>query len=331
MNTNDNRIEAEPAAVSRKEFSIDVDKIGHGLGVRGDTESVADADENHDAVTGPSDLENLLEREARMFAARAKNSDAGRQTPLRLIVADFEYAYDRGSYAGYLVSEGKDGRHDIRWPFHHIATASWMVLRFDPQADVPIVEDFAVIANDEADERAIAVRFFEALRHYPCASLATWAGEFKDLAVLRRCASEFGMLLPHQLRDLNPHARERIDLCQAVTGKAKPVHLPEYAMGTGIPCKPSPSKDVGPLVEQGKWMMVRDQCLADVLTTSVILLRHLFSQGIITCHLQRSQAALADAAGTAVPTSPFVHRSFAPWVRGELAASRLKGVVHRAA
>lgn len=272
-----------------------------------------------------------LERDAALFVSRTKCSGPEQHRPLRLIVCDFEYLYDRSAYAGYTVSEGKSGRTDLRWPFHRIAAASWMVLRFDPDGDVPVVEECVVIANDESDERAIVMRFFDALQRYPNAVLTTWGGEFKDLAVLRKCAGEFGLLLPEQLRDLNPYAYARLDLCQAVTGKAKPVHLPEYAIGMHIPCKPSPSKDIGPLVEQGKWREVRDQCLADVLTACVIALRHLHAQGVIACHPQRSLEVLAEAVARTAPASPFVRNSFAPWARGQLAASNLRGVVHRAA
>lgn len=277
-----------------------------------------------------SDLALALERDARLFTARGKSGDGEQGKSLRLIVADFEYAWDRNAYAGYVVSEGKGARTDLRWPFHRVAAASWMVLRFDPQAEVPMVEECVVIANDEMDERDIVIRFFDALQQYPDAVLATWGGEFKDLAVLRRCAGEFGLVLPGQLRDLNPYAYTRLDLCQAVTGKAKPVHLPEYAMGAHIPCKPSPSKDIGPLVEEGRWVEVRDQCLADVLTTCVIGLWHLHGQGVIVCHPQRSLTVLAEAAAKAMPASLFVRNSFAPWTRSRVAASKLRGLVRAA-
>lgn len=68
--------------------------------------------------------------------------------------------------------------------------------------------------------------------------------ESKDLAVLRRVASEAGLLLPPQLLDPNPFSRRRLDLCRAVAGGARFPHLPEYAAGTGVPCKPSPAKEV---------------------------------------------------------------------------------------
>jgi hypothetical protein len=76
---------------------------------------------------------------------------------------------------------------------------------------------------------------------------------------------------------------------------------------------------------------VREQCFADVLTTCVIALRHLHTHGEIACHPQRSLAAIAEAATKAMPASLFCRHSFAPWVRAELAASRLKGLVRQAA
>lgn len=276
-------------------------------------------------------LAAALERDAAMFVSRAKGSGPQQHRPLRLIVADFEFAYDRISYAGYATSEGSDARYDIRWPFHRIACGSWMILRFDAGSEAPVVEEFVCLANDEADEFEIAVRLFEMLEHHADAPLVTWGGEGKDLAVLRRIASEAGILLPPQIADPHPHTRLRVDLCKAVSGGARFPHLPEYAAGSGIPSKPTPAKEVGPLVEIGDWGKVRDQCLADVLAAGVIGLRHLVSHGVITCDLPKSFTALADAAGRAEPASPFVRNSFAPWARQMLAAARLRGAVYRAA
>lgn len=277
------------------------------------------------------DLENALRLEARQFEARAQASDGKGPRPVRLVIADWEYSYDRSAHDGYKTAEGADAETGIRWPFHRIACGSWMILRFDPQADVPLVEAITTLANDEADQREIAARLFGTLELHADAPLVTWAGEAKDIAVLRRVASEAGLLLPPQLLDLNPYSRQRLDLCRMVAGTARFPHLPEYAAATGVPCKPSPAKLVGQLVESGDWDKVRDQCFADVLTTSVFALRHLASHGIIACHPQRSLAAIADAASKAMPKSAFVQRAFSPWARAKLAASRLTGTVYRAA
>ncbi|MEE4540170.1 MAG: hypothetical protein V2J51_16965 [Erythrobacter sp.] len=278
-----------------------------------------------------SAFETALELEARQFAARSHANDGQGQRPVRVIVADLEFGYDRTRNGGYRTAEGKDAEADIRWPFHRVVCACWFVLRFDPGCDVPVAETITVAAIDEASEQEITERLFAALELYPDALLATWAGEGKDLPVLRRVASEHGLLLPPQLLDLSPYARQRLDLCRAVAGRAAFPHLPEYAAAVGIPCKPSPSKQIGQLVECEVWDKVRDQCLADVLTTSVIGLRHLAAHGAIAIHPQRSLLVLAEAAAKAMPTSPFVRNTFAPWGRGQVAGARLKGTVYRAA
>jgi hypothetical protein len=278
-----------------------------------------------------SAYETALELEARQFAARSHASDNKGHRPLRVIVADLEFAYDRARHGGYRTAEGKDAEDDVRWPFHRVACGCWFVLRFDPGCDVPDVESITVLANDEASEQEITERLFGMLELHPDALLATWAGEGKDLAVLRRVASEYGLLLPPQLLDLSPYARQRVDLCRAVAGRAAFPHLPEYAGAVGIPCKPTPSKEIGQLVERGAWDKVRDQCLADVLTTTVICLRHLAAHGAIAIHPQRSLLVLGEAAAKAMPASKFVPDAFGPWARGQVAGARLKGAVYRAA
>lgn len=278
-----------------------------------------------------SAFEMALELEARQFAARSHANDSKSQRPLRIVVADFEFGYDRIRNGGYRTAEGKDAENDIRWPFHRVACACWFVLRFDLQCDVPDVEMISVAANDEASELEITERLFSTLELHPDSLLTTWAGEGKDLPVLRRVASEYGLLLPPQLVDLSPYARTRLDLCRAVAGRAAFPHLPEYAAAVGIPCKPSPSKQIGQLVECEAWDKVRDQALADVLTTSVICLRHLSSHGVIAMHPQRSLLVLAEAVAKAMPASPFVRNSFSSWARGQASGARLKGTVYRAA
>ena len=268
-------------------------------------------------------FEQALERDARRFLGLdAGDGRAGRR-PQRIIVADFEYRWDKSRYDGYCVSEGESAEPTIRWPFHRIAAASWLQLRFDLGEEVPAVESVVVLAEDEASEQEMIARFFEALHQVPTAQLITWGGEVKDLAVLRR-------ILPRQLTDGSPHARERIDLCRAVTVQARSPHLPEYAAATAIPAKPSPSRTIGELVENGDWPKVRDQVLADVLTTAVIVLRHLAAHRVIECDQPNTIMAIADAVVAAIPGSKFARRSFAPWARGQKAASGLRGTIYRA-
>ncbi|MDE0900789.1 MAG: hypothetical protein OSA41_03620 [Erythrobacter sp.] len=275
-------------------------------------------------------FEEALEREARKFLELDGEDRRANRCPQRIIVADFEYRWDRTRYDGYRVAEGESAEPTIRWPFHRVAAASWLQLRFDPGVEVPVIESVVVLAEDEASEQEMIAQFFEALHEAPEAQLVTWGGEVKDLAVLRRSAGEFALVLPHQLVDGSPHARERIDLCRAVTVQAKAPHLPEYAAATSIPAKPSPSRTIGELVEKGDWHKVREQVLADVLTTSVIALRHLTSHGAIALDLEASASEVGTAVLTAIPDSSFVRSTYHPWARDRQRAAGLRGVVYRA-
>lgn len=276
-------------------------------------------------------FEDGLEREARRFLKLDAEGRRASRSPKRIIVADFEYRWARDRYEGYRVAEGESAEPKIRWPFHRIVAASWMQLRFDAGDEVPVVENVIVLAEDETSEQEMVAQFFEALCQAPRAQLVTWGGEVKDLAVLRRSAGEFGLVLPPQLLGGSPHARERIDLCRAVTVQAKPPHLPEYAAATSIPAKPSPSKQIGQLVENGDWPKVREQVLADVITTSVIALRHLASHGEIAVDRDASAIAIGEAALSVVPDSNFLQKSYRPWARDKKRAAGLRGVVYRAA
>lgn len=272
-----------------------------------------------------------LERQAREFSARSKSGDGDERRPKRFMICDLEFIYDTERRAAYVDSEGDDAERRVRWCFHRVTAAAWTMLRFDNGVDVPVVEEVRIIGRDEADEKMIVSEVFDALRRSPDAIFTGWGSESKDLAVLRRCAGEFDLRLPGQLRNLHPHACERLDLCSACSVQAPSVHLPEYAHATGIPSKPWPSKLIGALVLRGDWKSVKEQALADVLTTSVIAIRHLNSHGIISCDAQRSTTLIAEAAAKAMPSSRFVRNSFGPWARGQLAASRLRGPVFRAA
>ncbi|NCP14606.1 MAG: hypothetical protein GW858_10660 [Sphingomonadales bacterium] len=330
MNTNTTKTESGIASDSGNEFSADTC-----------TNVTANSPESVDRFSGDEacdefaaspmgDFATALERDARNFAARSKSNNGHAQRPLRILVCDLEFIFDRERYAAYADSEGEDAEKKLRWAFHRIAAAAWMVMRFDPCSDVPVVEETRTIARDDADEPKIVSALFDAMTRYPGAVAVTWGGEFKDLAALRRCAGEFGLLLPNQLRNLHPHANERLDLCAATSVLAASMHLPEYAHATGIPTKPWPAKYIGTLVVRGDWKSVREQALGDVLTTSVVAMRHLASLGTINCHPQRSLTAIAEAAAEAMPSSQFVRNAFAPWARAQAAASRLKGTVIRA-
>ncbi|MFN3582218.1 MAG: hypothetical protein ACK4VV_17300 [Pseudomonas sp.] len=275
-------------------------------------------------------LEDILMREKRLFEARPDRHE-GRETGSRWIILDLEYAYDSDRHSAYQVAEGAAAEKSTRWPFHRPAAASWVVLHHNPVTNIITTEDACTIAIDTMDERTLVQTVFDVLNAHKTAVLVTWGGENKDVAVLRHCASKFELLVPNHLRDPSPRSGARLDLCYAVSGGAKSVHLPEYAWASDIPAKPSPSKDIGPLVQAGKWHQVREQALADVLTTAVIGLRHFKSHGVISSNLPTAYLAMADAAAAALPSSQFVKTTFAPWARRQATLAKLQGVIYRAA
>jgi len=274
-------------------------------------------------------LQQQLAREANLFAARGS---AGNQDRTRAyIVADFEYGYDRDRHNGYGVAEGTDAEEKIRWPFHRVAAASWCVMRFKPGSDIPEIQGPVVLSADDHSEKGMVSAFFDAVDQEPSAVLVTWGGEHKDLAVLRRTAGELDLIMPGQLRELSPVSDRRIDLCGAVSIRAESVHLPEYAAACSIPAKPSPSKTIGELVEKGMWRDVEEQVLADVMTTAIIMLRHLKSHGLIRCAIPACSLALANAATTANPHSKFLRRTFKPWAQLKDSTANYTCPIYRAA
>ena len=267
-----------------------------------------------------------LRRSLRLFL---NSKDEGATGVRSYIVYDAEYAWDRSAHEAYKVSEGKDAEQDTRWPFHRIAAVSWITLTFYAGDPIPTIGGPTVMTADTHNEADMVAALFDALDLAETSKLVTWGGEVKDLVVLRRCAGTYDWLLPRQLIDLSPHADERLDLCSEVSVRAKPVHLPEYAMAVSVPAKPSPSKSIGRLVEDGRWPEVRDQVLADVLTTAMLAIRHLTSRGVVTCSRHDTQLAIAEAAAAALPASAFVKRTFLPWARGQKARASLSGTVFR--
>ena len=277
----------------------------------------------------PAAFEQELERQARLFSAH--RGDGHGKAPRVYLVADFEYRYDRNAHAGYRIADGAAAEPKIRWPFHRIEAAAWAVLRFTPGEPVPYIEAPIVLTAEEMDEKAIVSAFFAALHALPQAVLVTWGGEAKDLAALRLAAAMHDLSLPAQLLDLSPYSTRRLDLCSATSVAAPSVHLPEYAAALAIPSKPSPSKDIGKLVEGQQWSAVADQVLADVLTTCVIAVGPLKSMGAISVDKPAALIALAERASEALPNSRFVSRDFKPWARDRLRAAGLRGTVYRPA
>lgn len=275
-------------------------------------------------------LEDILMREKRLFEARPDRHES-RESGSRWIFADFEYAYDRDRYANYRKAEEHAAEAKIRWPFHRPVAASWMIVHHNPATDVLTIEQASTIAINTMNERTLVQTVFDVLNAHKTAVLVTWGGENKDVAVVCNSASKFELLLPTHLLDPSPRAGARLDLCYHVSGGAPNVHMPEYAWASDIPAKPSPSKNIGPLVQAGKWQQVREQALADVLTTAVIGLRHFKSHGVISSNLPAAYLAMADAAVAALSSSQFVKTTFAPWARHQATLAKLQGVIYRAA
>jgi len=260
--------------------------------------------------SGLDRLARKLELEARLFAARSRNEATQRSRSW--ITVDLEFLYDRSRHKAYTTTEGRDAEEKIRWPFHQVAAISWMKIEFISGEPLPIVEGPTVLAADVMDERAMAAAFFTALEDNPNAVVTTWGGETRDLAVLRRAATTHRLQVPHQLIDGSPYTRERLDLCRATCVQAEPVHLDELAAAVSVPAKPSPPKEIGKLCEAGDWLTVREQVMADVLTTSVLAVRYLAAHRQIECHMSDTMTAIADATLCAFPTSDFARRTFAP-------------------
>lgn len=274
-----------------------------------------------------TDFPLTLEAEARRFCQR--NQACGHASQ-QYLVFDLEYEYDDARHHAYRTAEGfKDSEEKVRWPFHRIRAASWLILEIVPSERVPRFGDLVVMTAESYSESEIVSTLFEQFRENAQPTPVTWGGEAKDLTVLRRCACEFDLVLPVKLRDLRPHSRDRIDLCLEVAGGSANVHLPEYAAATSIPAKPSPSKSVGSLVKSSRWDAVEEQVRADVLTTTVILLRHIASRSEADIDPTPSVVELAASAHGAAPRSRFIAGTLGSWARGLKNRAALKGTVYR--
>lgn len=265
--------------------------------------------------------------DARLFASRQSEDNSA---ALTLIVCDFEYSYDRDRHAAYMMAEGKAAERKIRWPFHRIAAVSWLVARYLPGEGEVAFDEPVVLTAETSSEKDMVAAFFDACGIEPGGIVTSWGGEAKDFAVLRMAAMMHSLIVPAQLAELQPHSRARLDLCQATSVAAASVHLPEIAAALGIPCKPSASQDIGPLVENGDWARVGEQVLADVITTTLIAIYHLASLGQVTVDRAASLAALSERLQRSFPDSQFCTRSFASWARARKAEAGLRGTVYRA-
>lgn len=276
-------------------------------------------------------LSERLSRDAARFLRDRKRDRDVTNSRHTFLVFDLEFLWDREAHAAYVSSECKTAERDIRWPFDRIGAAAWIVLRFLPGRTVPEIEAPVVLTGQDHDERSIAAQLLAAIDAEPDAVVVTWGGEARDFAVLRCAAARHDLVLPSQLVEQSPYTPLRIDLRAALGVQAARAHLPEYCAGCGIPSKPTPSEQIGHLVEAKAWALVADQVLADVLASTVVTMRHLAATGVVEYTRDQSALALAECALTAIPHSKFVRNAFKPWARDRVRAGALRGVVYRAA
>lgn len=229
-----------------------------------------------------------------------------RMSAQSFVVFDFEYEYDTDRYEAYRRADDVDGEYRCKWPYHHAVAGAWAMITYLPGAIQPTIHNVTVLDASTHDEVAIVTRFFDLLDRCPQAMPVGWGSEGKELPTLRRTAATYGLVLPPQLRDTNPHTRDRIDLCNAVKGQGHFVHMPEYAQAVDIPAKFIASKAIGQAVEHGDWAEVREQVLADVLTTAIIANRHVISMGRVGGDVRHSDAAIFASLAAECPWSQFL-------------------------
>lgn len=266
--------------------------------------------DNYDFNSSNS-AETRLMAEARRHITKAAAAAKGEQ---QYIAFDCEFKYATDDYAMYRQQEGESAAKKLRWPFCNVAAISWCLLTFNALQETPTVSALTTLTAEDHHETEMVIAFFELLNQFPKATLVGWGTEQKDIPVLRRTAATYGLVLPPQLKDTNPYAVTRLDLCNAVSNQAACVHLPEYAAGVGIPSKPCQSKAIGDLVVRGDWSKVREQITADVFTTSIITIRHLISFGQVSADFAASERQLTHALQNANPHSAFFNVHLRGWV-----------------
>ena len=251
-----------------------------------------------------NDNGNCLNLEAIAFT-RQKTLE--RLTTETFCIFDFEYAYDLRSYDAYRQNEDPDGEFKCKWPYHHVVAGAWALVTYPAGASQPLIHNVSVFDARTHDEVAMATAFFGLLDRHPGAVPVGWGTECKEMPTLRRTAATHGLVLPKRLRDSHPFSRDRIDLSNVLRGQGHHVHIPEYAYAVGIPAKPMASKAIGKAVEHGQWDDVREQVLADVLTTAIIANRHLISAARVSGDVHASDATIFAELAAACPWSKWLN------------------------
>ena len=257
----------------------------------------------YDQPTDNGSSATCLDLEAIAFT-RQKSLE--RLTTETFCIFDFEYAYDLDSYDAYRRADDIDGEYNCKWPYHHVVAGAWALITYPAGASQPVIRDVSVYDARTHDEFALTTAFFDVLDRNPDVVPVGWGIESKEMPTLRRTAATHGLILPKRLRDSHPYSRDRIDLCNVLKGQGHFVHMPEYAHAVGIPAKPMASKAIGKAVQHGQWDKVREQVLADVLTTAIIANRHLISTARISGDVYSSDAAIFANISAACPWSQWL-------------------------
>lgn len=236
------------------------------------------------------------------------------------VVFDLEFIFDREAHARYMDRERDDASPKIRWPFHHVAAASVMVLTVSALAGGQQMEmsTFQTFGRPEMTECEIVAKLFEVIAELPeDTTVVSWGGQSKDCAVLRAAAITHGLRLPLQLHARAIHykqpLRRHLDLAIGIKGDAGYVHMSEIAARAGIPCKLGlKAHEVGEAAERGRWSDVKAHVEMDVITCALLLGRHLHSTSVID-----SAWAADSAIGYAVLRS-HAHREYSGSIKAWL-------------
>lgn len=192
--------------------------------------------------------------------------------------------------------------NNVRWPFHRMGCIVAMAIAVLPSGTVE-VEALETWSRPEMTEAAIVGAFGDFVAARPGAQPVTWGGECKDLPALLALAMREGIALPPSVGD--PHWKHvRIDLCTLLCGKAKNVHLNEYAHAQGLPAKLLTKRELGQAAERGRWSAVRQHCEVDVTIEAMLLVRWLLATGHLNGRRATVDAAIVDKVAQLRPYRP---------------------------
>lgn len=244
----------------------------------------------------------------------------------RYVVFDIEYLYDREGQRradrhaadprGTVSNDNGVGKSEVGWPFHRVVCISAMALSVLPGGTLEI-ETLETWSRPELSETEIvrALGDFAAARSD--AIPVTWGGECKDLPALLAVAMRAGFVLPAGLS--GPHWKHaRLDLCELLKGKAKPVHLNEYAHAQGLPAKLMAPWALGLAAERGKWSAIREHCECDTTVTAMLLVRWLLATGELRSERAALDSLVADTVMRLRPYRPQLLAAIAGFTSGKL-------------